>query len=99
MIGYDKAENSYFIDRSSAGKVTFANGFGGRHTAPRLSQDQRLVLDIIIDNASIELFADRGLSVMTSIFFINAPFTDAHIESDAFKIKTLTYTPLFAIWE
>ena len=79
--------------------LAFADGFAGRHTAPRLSQDQRLVLDIIIDNASVELFADRGLSVMTSIFFINAPFTDAHIESEALKIKTLTYTPLSAIWK
>ena len=99
MIGYDKGSNSYFIDRSTAGNVSFADGFSGRHTAPRLSQDQRLVLDIIIDNASVELFADRGLSVMTSIFFINAPFTDAHIESEAFKIKTLTYTPLSTIWK
>jgi len=99
LIGYDKGSNSYFVDRRSAGNVNFADGFAGRHTAPRLSQDRRLFLDIIIDNASVELFADSGLSVMTSIFFINAPFTDAHIESDAFKIKTLTYTPLLAIWE
>ena len=70
-----------------------------RHTAPRLSHDQRLVLDIVIDDASVELFGDKGLSVMTSIFFINEPFTDAQIESDALKIKTLTYTPLSAIWK
>ena len=99
MIGYDKGENSYFIDRSNAGKVTFAKGFGRRHTAPRLSPDQRVAVDIIIDHASVELFADNGLSVMTSIFFINAPFTDAHLESDAFNIKTLTYTPLSPIWK
>ena len=28
MIGYEKGEKSYFIDRSNAGKVTFAKGFG-----------------------------------------------------------------------
>ena len=99
MIGYDKGQNSYFIDRSKAGNVTFTNGFGARHTAPRLSHDQRLVLDIVIDDASVELFGDNGLSVMTSIFFVNEPFTDAQIESDELKIKSLTYTPLSSIWK
>ena len=99
MIGYDKSQNSYFIDRSKAGNVTFTNGFGVRHTAPRLSHDQHLVLDIVIDDASVELFADNGLSVMTSIFFVNEPFTDAQIESAELKIKSLTYTPLSSIWK
>jgi fructan beta-fructosidase len=99
MIGYDKAQNSYFIDRSKAGNVTFTKGFGERHTAPRLSHDQGLVIDIVIDDASAELFGDNGLSVMTSIFFVNEPFTDAKIESDELKIKSLTYTPLSSIWK
>ncbi|HXR79902.1 MAG TPA: GH32 C-terminal domain-containing protein, partial [Saprospiraceae bacterium] len=73
-------------------------GFFPRHTAPRLSQDPRLVLDIVIDNASVEFFADSGLSVMTSIFFVSEPFTEAHIQSDDLKIKSLTYTSLSSIW-
>ena len=99
MIGYDKGQNSYFIDRSKAGNVTFTNGFGARHTAPRLSLDQHLVLDLVIDDASVELFGDNGLSVMTSIFFVNEPFTDAQIESEELKIKSLTYVPLSSIWK
>lgn len=99
LIGFDKGDNSYFIDRSGAGNVSFTDGFGARHTAPRLSSDQQMVLDIVIDDASVELFGDNGLSVMTSIFFVNEPFTDAHIQSDELKIKSLIYTPLSSIWK
>ena len=38
IIGFDESENSYYIDRTAAGNVTFEDGFGARHTALRLSQ-------------------------------------------------------------
>jgi fructan beta-fructosidase len=69
VIGYDKQANQYFIDRTASGKTNFEKGFAGKHVAPRLSANENLDLILIIDNASVELFGDDGLSVMTEIFF------------------------------
>lgn len=99
IIGYDKAQNHYFIDRSKSGKIHFEKGFAARHTAPRLSGNQNMDMTFIIDNASVELFADNGMSVMTAIFFPNTPFSDIILQSpDRFTIETLQYNRLNRIW-
>ena len=54
---------------------------------------------LVIDDASVELFADEGLSVMTSIFFPTKNYTNISINSnDGFVVKTLTYTKMNPIW-
>jgi fructan beta-fructosidase len=53
---------------------------------------------MIIDNASVELFADNGLTVMTDIFFPNALFSDIKIQSpEGFKIKSLQFNKMKSI--
>jgi fructan beta-fructosidase len=99
VIGYDKEANNYFIDRTNSGKVDFEKGFAKRHTAPRLSTKENLDLKLVIDNASVELFADNGLSLMTEIFFPNELYTDINIQSpNDYKINSLTFNKLKSIW-
>jgi fructan beta-fructosidase len=99
VAGFDKPNNNYFIDRSSSGKVDFEKGFAQRHTAPRLSTDQKLQLTIVVDNASMELFGDEGLSCMTSVFFPNKILSNIQIQSENdFVIKSLQLTRLKSIW-
>ena len=99
IVGYDKATNNFFIDRTQSGNVSFEKGFAGKHIAPRLSDNAKMEFTLIVDNASLELFADDGLSVMTEIFFPTEPLTDIRIQSpDNFKIKTLEYSKLKGIW-
>lgn len=99
MIGYDKAANNYFIDRTQSGKVDFEKGFAARDTAPRFSNKNNLDVTLIIDNASVELFADKGLSVMTSIFFPTENYSQITLQSsNNFHIKTLEITKLKSIW-
>ena len=100
VIGYDHAANNYFIDRTNGGKVFFEKGFAGRHTAPRFSSKDGMDMTLIIDNASVELFADDGLSVMTEIFFPNTPFSNITIQSpNKFNLKSLQYIPMKSIWK
>lgn len=100
ILGYDKAANNYFIDRTNSGKTSFEKGFAGRHTAPRLSKNEAMDLTLIIDNASVELFADKGLSVMTEIFFPNSPYTDISFQGpDNFQIKSLHFNKMKRIWK
>ena len=57
-------------------------------------------MTLVIDDASIELFADKGMTTMTQIFFPNTPFTNLRIESaGGFKIDTLQFKTLKNIWQ
>ena len=99
LIGYDLTSNSYFLDRTNSGKVSFEKGFAKRHTAPRFSAEANMDMTLIVDNASVELFADGGLTTMTQIFFPTTPFTDLKIESTGgFKIDSLRFRMLKSIW-
>ncbi|MBD2704298.1 glycoside hydrolase family 32 protein [Spirosoma sp. BT702] len=95
VIGYDKKDNAYYIDRTRSGKKDFEKGFAKRITAPRLSTDKTLSVTLLVDVASIELFADKGLNIMTSIFFPNQNLNKQFIKSaTGTTIPTLTYSGL-----
>jgi len=99
IVGYDKQANQYYIDRTTSGNVDFEKGFAGRHIVPRFALDPGFDMTLVIDNASIELFADKGLSTMTQIFFPSAPYTEMTINSrEDFKLNSIQFTPLKSIW-
>jgi fructan beta-fructosidase len=99
VIGYAGQQNAFYIDRTQSGKINFEKGFAARHTAPRLLGTHNLDLTLIIDNASVELFADGGLTVMTSIFFPNKPFNGLRLQAPGrFTIASLEYSNLKAVF-
>lgn len=96
-IGYDKAANQYFIDRTKAGNVSFSPKFAGRHTAPRLATGTAADLTLYFDASSVEVFADRGLTVMSELFFPTEPFSELKLTAaPSLTWQELTYTPLAA---
>jgi len=100
VIGYDRTSNSYFIDRTRSGKVDFEKGFAAKHTAPRLVATPKFNLIVVIDNASVELFADDGLTVMTEIFFPDSNFSDVIIESEhRFQLNNLQLITLRSVYK
>ena len=100
VIGYDKQQNQYFIDRSRSGKTDFHKEFAARHVAPRFTSKSSMNISLLIDVSSVELFADDGLTVMTSVFFPNKPYNKIIIQSaDAANIKKLEYISLNSIWK
>lgn len=98
VIGYDKATNDYYIDRTSSGKTAFEKNFAARAVAPRLSNSRNMDMILIIDKSSVEMFADKGLTNMTAIFFPNQPYSRIVFHSEHFKIKNLEYHQLKSIW-
>jgi len=95
VIGYDKAANQYFIDRSKAGQVGFSAKFAGRATAPRLSSAAGTELTLYFDAASVELFADQGLTAMTEIFFASKPLTTVKLRAtQGVTFQEISNTPL-----
>lgn len=100
IIGYDEKANQYYIDRSKSGKVDFEKGFGTKHTAPRLSTGKNFNIELVIDNSSVELFADGGLSVLTSIFFPERPYNSVKIQStEKFNLSSVELGHMKRIWK
>jgi fructan beta-fructosidase len=99
IIGFDKKQNQYFIDRTKSGKIDSQKEFAARHVAPRFTDSKRMNISLLIDVSSVELFADDGLSVMTGIFFPNKPYNQIHINTaENILIKKLEYIRLKSIW-
>ncbi|HET9429800.1 MAG TPA: GH32 C-terminal domain-containing protein, partial [Chitinophagaceae bacterium] len=99
-FGYDKTTNQYFIDRSRSGHTGFEKGFGVKHTAPRLVQVDNIDMEMIIDNSSLEIFADGGLSAMSALFFPGIDYSHVQINSPGgFRIDTLTFHQMESSWK
>ena len=99
IIGFDKKNNNFFIDRTLSGKTDFNKKFAAKHFAPRWLTTEPLQLTLFIDVSSVELFADDGLSVMTEIFFPNKPYNHLNIQAtDSLVLKKLDFTALKGIW-
>ncbi|MBE9463870.1 glycoside hydrolase family 32 protein [Dyadobacter subterraneus] len=95
IVGYDKAANQFYIDRSKSGNLGFEKGFAAKHVAPRFSQASNIPLTLIADAASIELFADNGLTVMTDIFFPENPMSKLSVKSvSGITVDSLKYAVL-----
>jgi fructan beta-fructosidase len=94
IIGYDKGKNQYFIDRTKSGKADFSDKFSGIAYAPRFSKATNSEITLLVDRSSVELFADGGRTVMTSIFFPSKPYQQLNLKS----IKVTQLVPLYGIW-
>jgi fructan beta-fructosidase len=98
-LGYEKASNQYFIDRTKAGKSDFEPGFAKRHTAARISNSKNIKLSLIVDHASAEVFADNGLNVFTDIFFPESlPGSLKIITKETVKVNKLQLSKIKSIW-
>jgi fructan beta-fructosidase len=99
VFGYNPNKQEYWLDRSGAGDTKFHSGFGGTYTAPRLSDDNDLDLQFVVDRSSLEVFADNGMTVMTSVFFTQQPLTRVRVNTtDQWTIKKLEFMSLAGIW-
>lgn len=87
VFGYDSKKDQFFIDRGQSGKTNFSENFSKTPSlAPRQSTEENLEIEIFLDKTSIELFFDKGTTVMTEIFFPNAPFETLTLRSSDSKI-------------
>jgi fructan beta-fructosidase len=103
LIGYDADRKQYFIDRTEAGSSQhqFSSDFAGIHYAPRLAAGNTFDLLLLVDVASVELFADGGKTVMTAIFFPDEEFTriKLHPGHGALRVNSGEITDLKSIWQ
>lgn len=79
LIGYDAGKQLFYLDRGKTGETAFHQDFPIKAIAPRFVQTGQTEIQLIFDQASVELFADDGLTSMTQIFFPHAPLQKLHI--------------------
>lgn len=91
LFGFNHEKNYFFVDRSKSGKTLFSNKFSDKISiAPRTSLNKNISGTILLDKTSIEIFYDNGETVITEIFFPNAPYTKLSIEPKN-QVFTLDY--------
>lgn len=90
-FGLDTATGRYVSDRSRAGPGGFAPEWpGSPATAPRRLEGGPVTLTVLIDVASIEIFADDGRTVMTEIFFPSQPFDTMAVWSEGGEARLIS---------
>ena len=96
--GYNEQKNSFYIDRRHAGKSNFFPGFAAIHYAPRIAQSKDAKITLVLDNSSLELFADGGLTTMTELFFPDSPFNSLVPGLSAKAVNEIQVSQLSSIW-
>jgi levanase len=95
---YDTASGSLSLDRRASGDVSFNQTFASVETAPvALDADGRLRLEIYVDNASVQAFAQGGSTTITDQVFPDPSSTGISLVSNggSAEIESLTITPLY----
>lgn len=100
IIGYDAVSKRYYIDRDKAGDHSFSEQFEGIQNGPRIATGTSFPIKILFDLASVELFADNGKTVMTSIFFPDEEFTNIRLSAKGgeVQVKSGKVYNLSSIW-
>jgi fructan beta-fructosidase len=76
LVGINTATGKIFVDRTHSGKTDWSPDFPVRVTAPlKHSQANSIPLQIVVDNNSIEVFAEDGETVLTSLIYPSAGST------------------------
>jgi levanase/fructan beta-fructosidase len=72
MMNYDAQKQTFSMDRTKSGDVSFSEAFPSVTTAPTYGSIRQLRL--FIDRCSIEAFDSDGKMVMTNLVFPNEPY-------------------------
>jgi fructan beta-fructosidase len=68
-VGYDAAAKRLFIDRTHSGRSDFHADFAGRHSGPMRTLGKRVMLHILVDRCSVEVFGNHGETVLSELIF------------------------------
>lgn len=70
VVGVDIAKSQIFVDRRRSGYTSFSPDFPVRTAAPmKHPQAKEIVIEIVVDRSSVEVFAENGETVLTNLIF------------------------------
>ena len=99
IVGFDEKRNAFYIDRRNAGRSDFDEQFAKIHYGPRITQSKNTAISLILDNSSLEIFADQGLTTMTEIFFPDQSYNKMQITGDLKWFESFRISELSSYWK
>ena len=69
VLTYEVATGRLTFDRTQSGKVAFHEKFPSAESMTVLPENGQLKLAIFVDNSVVEIYADQGKAVLTSLVF------------------------------
>jgi fructan beta-fructosidase len=70
VVGINQANGTIFVDRTRSGKTDWSPDFPVRVSAPlRHPQAGAIPIEIVVDNNSVEVFAEDGETVLTNLIY------------------------------
>ena len=82
-VGYNKSDSQFFIDRSNSGYVDFNNYFRNIIKCNYSPSSTTLLLSILVDQNSIEVFINHGEKVMSALFFPKYDYKYFRVENSS----------------
>ncbi|GGP11984.1 GH32 C-terminal domain-containing protein [Oceanobacillus neutriphilus] len=101
VIGYRPADEQIYVDRSESGQTDFSKQFSMRQEADLAPDNQRVKLNIFVDNGSVEVFANDGQVVFSDVIFPKATSRGMsfYTENGPVEIISLKVNQLEDIWD
>jgi fructan beta-fructosidase len=100
-IRYNATAGTLTVDRSKSGVVSFEPGFAESFAAPvKPSADGRLPLRIYVDEDTLEVFAEDGAKVLSTIVFPEPTSNGLSLELErgSVKLNGASFYPMRSVW-
>ena len=100
LVGFNATHKKLFVDRTNSGNVTFHKDFTGKHEGPLELENGHIHLHIFLDDSSIEVFGNRGETVLSERIFPSPENIEVEYYSKGgdSKINSLRAWNLKSIW-
>lgn len=95
----NQSERIYF-DRKNSGEISFSDLFGNLSYGPFPYNSDRVILDLYVDQSSIELVANDGVLTLSNLVFPSSTYNQIKLKINAGSIPLYIKTrTLASIWE
>lgn len=100
-VSYNVKNQNISLNRANSGIVSFNEYFKRKYTTELKSVDNKIKLHIFVDASSVEVFADDGKVVMTSLIFPdpNSKEIELYSKGGDVKLLSLEFHKLKSSWE
>jgi fructan beta-fructosidase len=100
IIGYDAESQKLFVDRTHSGETDFHESFAGKHESTLLVKDNKITLHVFVDQSSVEVFGNRGVTVLTDLIFPNPENKqiELYVKNGEARLNSLELYTLKSTW-
>ncbi|MEH7504000.1 glycoside hydrolase family 32 protein [Neobacillus drentensis] len=100
LIQYDAEVEKLMVDRMQAGISSFSESFPAKQETALKMENGKITLQIFMDASSIEVLANNGKAVCTSLVFPKQPYDKILLFSNngTTQVSSLGLIDLYSIW-